>query len=125
MVDAVDFSSRSPTVLLGLLLQSHPLLVRHISQFHTPTSVRPMVDFGKMEVTSKSCADNSECARFFNSEKVFLSHSTKNVDSKQPKSIKPPTGQSPVKLLPGCQNSRFDAKSHATRGKKLTGKMTN
>ena len=69
----------------ALLLQPHPLLVRLVSQFHTPTLVRPMVDFGKMEVNSKSYAENSECTRFFNPDKVLCSSYTSSVDSKQPK----------------------------------------
>ena len=87
----------------ALLLQSHPLLVRLISQFHTPTLVRPMVDFGKMEVTSKSCADNSECTRFSNPDKVLLSQSTSKVDSKQLReTVKPLTEQLPAKLQMEC-----------------------
>ena len=78
-----------------------------------------------MEVTSKSCVNESEHTKFSNPDKVPPSGSTNSVDSKQQEiSQKPPTGQSPAILQSGCQSSRLDAQSRVTRGEKLTGKMT-
>ena len=56
----------------ALLLWSNPLLVRLISQFHTPTSVRPMVDFGKWRLLPKVVQITVSMSGFLIQTKCFL-----------------------------------------------------